>query len=165
MSRIHITGNAGSGKSTLADALGASLGLPVRGLDEIVWSPGWKKTRIEQREALERALISEPDWVIEGVSQTVRKAADVVIFLDVARPTSYWRCAKRNWRYLFRSRPGLPAHCPEILIIPRLVRLIWNFPRIVRPQILSDMRASDARCFHVSNTTELSAALSELGVC
>ncbi len=164
MTRIHITGNAGSGKSTLAKHIGCSLDLPVSGLDEVVWSPGWKKTPMDERETLEESLVAEPSWVIEGVSGIVRKAADVVILLDVSRPISYYRCAKRNWRYLFRSRPGLPPRCPEILIVPRLVRLIWNFPLRIQPQILADMQRAPARFFHVTNDHDLDAVLAELGV-
>ena len=162
--RIHATGNAGSGKSTLAALIGESLGLPVKGMDEIVWMPGWEKTPAEERKVLEKALISGSSWVIDGVSPTVRSAADVVIFLDVSRPTSYFRCAKRNWRYMFRSRPGLPPHCPEILIVPRLIRLIWNFTARVKPQILADMQQAKGQFFHVTNKNELNTVLHELGV-
>lgn len=162
--RVHVTGNAGSGKSTLAARLGTSLGLPVKGMDQIVWMPGWEKTPTEKRAVLEKAMVSERRWVIDGVSPTVRKVADVVIFLDVGRPTAFYRCAKRNWRYLFRSRPGLPPGCPELLIIPRLAHLIWNFPNKVKPQIVADMEQATGRYFHVTNANELSAALRELGV-
>ena len=107
----------------------------------IVWQPGWQKTPPDERERLEGELIEQPAWVIGGVSPRVRKAADVVIYLDVSRPTAYYRCAKRNWRYLFRSRPELPEHCPEILILPTLCKMIWRFPTRVAPQILADCRA------------------------
>jgi adenylate kinase family enzyme len=164
MTRIHITGNAGSGKSTLAAQLGASLSIPVFGLDKIVWMPGWKKVSPNERQRLERSLVSRSSWVIEGVSKTVREAADVVILLDVGRPTAFLRCAKRNWRYLFHSRPGLPPNCPEILIIPRLSHLIWKFPRDIQPQIVSDMRDSRARSFHVRNAKDLELTLAQIGV-
>ena len=136
MTRIFITGNAGSGKSTLAATLGRSLGLPVYGLDHIVWQPGWRKSPAGWRKDREAELVARPSWIIEGVSRTVLDAADYVIFLDVPRATSFARCARRNWKYLFRSRPGLPEHCPEILIIPRLIKIIWGFPINVRPGIL-----------------------------
>jgi hypothetical protein len=56
----------------------------------------------------------------------VRESADLIVFLDYPRWVSFWRCAKRNWRYLFRSRPGLPENCPEIRIVPTLIRIIWQ---------------------------------------
>lgn len=162
--RIHTTGNAGSGKTTLASHVGQALNIPVYGLDEIVWQPGWMKTPTEQRQRLEHALVSRPEWVIEGVSATARKVAEIVILLDVTRPVAYFRCARRNWRYLLRSRPGLPPDCPEIQILPRLCRIIWRFPRTVQPQIIADVQSATGRLRHVSSPSELSAALAEIGI-
>jgi len=162
--RIHITGNAGSGKTTLAEHIGQALDLPVFGLDAIVWSPGWRKTPSEVRDVQEAELVAQPQWVIEGVSGLVREAADVVIVLDVDRLTSLVRCAKRNWKYLFRSRPGLPARCPELLIVPRLCRIIWRFPERVLPTILADAHSGQAQYFRVRNAVEQRAALLTLGI-
>ena len=162
--KIHVTGNAGSGKTTLAAVIGAELGLPVYGLDSIVWSPGWQKTSPDIRAAKESELISGDDWVIDGVSPAVRRAADVTILLDVDRLTSFRRCASRNWKYLFRSRPGLPERCPEILIFPRLCQIIWRFPTRVLPQILGDLEASSGQFFRVRNDRERYTALSYLGI-
>ncbi len=164
MPRIHITGNAGSGKSTLASRIGEALDLPVFGLDQVVWQPGWKKSPPEFRNEKLAELLAEPEWVIEGVAKPIRDAADVIIFLDVSRPVAYFRCARRNWRYLFRSRPGLPADCPEILIIPRLAKIIWNFPKLMRPGILADLARSEASVHQVRNRRELSAVLAKLGM-
>ena len=66
------------------------------------------------------------------------RAADLVVFLDVPRRVSLVRCARRNAPYLFRSRPDLPERCPEVLIIPKLLKIIWQFPTHVRPQLLAD---------------------------
>jgi len=165
MARIFITGNAGSGKTTLARQIGEGLGLPVFGLDSIVWLPGWKKASSAVREQQVAELISKPDWVIEGVSSTVIEAADVVVFLDVNRRTAFWRCAKRNWRYLFRSRPGLPDHCPEILIVPRLVQIIWRFPAKVRPAILSALAARGGETNVLRTAADRAALLETMGLC
>jgi adenylate kinase family enzyme len=162
MTRIFITGNAGSGKTTLAKHVGKHLDLPVFGLDEIVWRPGWRKSPTDWRAEKTAALIAPKAWVIEGVSTTVLEAADFVIFLDVDRHTSFFRCARRNWRYLFKSRPGLPENCPEILIIPKLIQIIWNFPARVRPGIMSALAArADSSCI-VRRPPDLEAALSAL---
>jgi adenylate kinase family enzyme len=72
--KIFVTGNAGSGKTTLATQIGIELGLPVFGLDSVVWSPGWKKTPAHERSAGEQHLISKANWVIDGVSPTVQGA-------------------------------------------------------------------------------------------
>lgn len=137
MKRIFVTGNAGSGKSTLARALAETLAHPVYSLDQIVWQSGWRRTPAEQKKLQIQQLVNSSDeWIIEGVSQIVMEAADTIIFLDVPRHVCLWRCVKRNRHFLFRSRPELPDRCPEILIIPELIRVIWNFPKTVRPSIL-----------------------------
>ena len=164
MARIFITGNAGSGKTTLARQIGEALGLPVFGLDSIVWLPGWRKASSAVREAQVAELISKPDWVIEGVSSTVIEAADIVVFLDVNRRTAFWRCAKRNWRYLFRSRPGLPDHCPEILIVPRLAQIIWRFPANIRPVILSALAAHRGETHVLKTSADRAALLEAMGL-
>jgi adenylate kinase family enzyme len=164
MTRIFITGNAGSGKTTLARRVGEQLGLTVFGLDEIVWRPGWRKSPADWRAEKIAALIAPEAWVIEGVSATVLEAADFVIFLDVDRRTSFFRCARRNWRYLFRSRPGLPENCPEILIIPKLIQIIWNFPSRVRPGILAALAGRADSSWIVRRPGDLQAALSALSV-
>lgn len=141
MVKVFITGNAGSGKTTLAARLGTELGVPVYGLDSIVWRPGWKKASAQERDAAIAALVKKPAWIIDGVAPAVLSAADIVIFLDLPRHRCILRCAKRNWRYLLSSRPGLPEDCPEIRIIGRLLQIIWRFPSRVRPGILAAIAA------------------------
>lgn len=137
--RIHVTGNAGAGKTTLAKTIATHFDLPAFGLDQVVWKPGWKKTPPDERDRLELALIDKPDWVIEGVSNLIRRAADVTIFLDVPRHRCMVRAMKRTVSYLFKTRPELPANCPEYKIIPQLIKIIWRFPERVRPVILEDI--------------------------
>lgn len=126
--RINVTGNAGAGKSTLAQQLGEVLALPVFPLDSIVWMPGWQKTPIQQRRAFEQDLINQPSWIIDGVSDHIRQASDLVLFLDVPRRVCVWRCLQRSIRYFNRTRPGLPSNCPEWQILPRLMQIIMQFP-------------------------------------
>ena len=150
-----MTGNAGSGKSTLAEKLGAAFDLPATSLDTIVWQPKWNKTPALERDKRIAQLVAEPRWVIEGVSDLVLAEADTVIFLDVPRRTSYLRCAKRNWRYLFRSRPGLPDDCPELRIIPTLTKIIWRFPTHVRPKIMAHIDEHPETSFRVRSAAQL----------
>lgn len=159
--RINVTGNAGVGKSTLASLLGDHLGLPVVGLDQVVWRPGWGKTPSPERERLEREIASRPAWIVDGVSRIIREAADTIVFIDFPRRIAISRCAMRNWRYLFRSRPGLPERCPEVLIAPRLLRTIWRFPALVRPQILREFGTwrTTKMLVHIQSQAELNKVL------
>ena len=164
MRRVLITGNAGSGKSTLATIVSEKLELPLFGLDQVVWKPGWKTASLEERnEAFER-IVAQPQWVVEGVSKKIMAAADTVVFLDVPRWQAYVRVTKRNLPYLFRSRPGLPENCPEILILPKLCKIIWNYPLQVRPNILAAMKTATEQCFvHVRSRLEYQAFVDQLG--
>jgi len=159
--RVNITGNAGAGKSSLAAELGRRLNFPVYGLDSIVWRPGWKRPPGHEYEQQLKELASRERWVIDGVSPLIREAADLVIFLDVPRRVCFFRCMKRNWRYLFSSRPGLPERCPELLIMPTLVKIIWAFPSLVKPKVLAEARHSD-KYLHVTNRQQLDNIYAEI---
>ena len=144
MMRIHITGNAGSGKTSLANELGETLGLKVYGLDKIVWGEDWALTPVNERRSLENELVLKSEWIIEGVSAVVRQAADIVIFLDFPRYVCFKRCGLRSLRFLFSTRPELPANCLEYKIIPRLTKIIWQFPLVAKHKILSDLNETES---------------------
>ncbi len=140
--RIHITGNAGSGKTTLARDLGEILNIEVFGLDKIVWRENWVATPKDERAFLEEELTSKQEWIIEGVSSVARQSADYIVFLDLPRCTCLKRGVLRSFKYLFSSRPELPNNCPEIKIIHRLIKLIWQFNKYMRPSIINDINNS-----------------------
>ena len=153
--RINVTGNAGSGKSTLSQRLASELNLPLVEMDRIIWQPGWQSTPPEVCcEQLSRLLRSDA-WVLDGVSRLGRQKADLIVFLDFPRRVCAWRCAQRNWRYLFSSRPGLPDGCPEWRIVPTLVRIIVDFPNKARPVILKDIAASEGSAVVVKDAVDL----------
>ena len=136
--RINITGNSGSGKSTLSRYVATKLDLPLVEMDVINWQPRWKPTpSVEKEKKLDR-LLAGHSWVVDGIYPKARQKADVIVLLDWSRHICFWRCARRSWRFLFRSRPGLPPHCPEILIIPQLLRAIKQFPK-KRLAIMNDI--------------------------
>lgn len=160
--RIHITGNAGSGKTTMAKELGFLLGVDVHGLDKIVWQEGWITRPSKERRRLEEELCQKTTWVIEGVSSIVRESADVVVFLDFSRRECYWRCLQRNWRYLFKSRPELPDRCPEIKIIPQLIKIIWQFPSQARPRITRGHNKKNQIFITLSSNKDIDSYLEEI---
>jgi adenylate kinase family enzyme len=164
MQRKLITGNAGSGKTSLARALAVALNLPYVGLDRVVWKPGWISTPKTERKEQESAIARNLVWVVDGVSDMLLQEADTVIFLDVPRLRCFWRVFLRNLPYLFHSRPGLQERCPEITIIPTLVKIIWRFPKLVRPGILEVSRSKSKHFFHIRTNAQLETFLKQTGV-
>jgi adenylate kinase family enzyme len=156
MKKVLVTGNAGSGKSTTAKRIADSLDIPYHSLDKIVWKKGWQKASSLERNKKIGELIKQRTWVIDGVDYGIMEASDTIIFLDIPRRVCFRRAAIRNWRYLFKSRPGLPENCPEILIIPTLVKIIWRFPTKVRPKIMDEQSRRDPPSFiHIQNMADL----------
>ncbi|HBM16821.1 MAG TPA: hypothetical protein DD381_10830 [Lentisphaeria bacterium] len=154
--RIFVTGNAGSGKTTLAKHISTKLNIPFYSLDRIVWQPGWKTTPSVERKQLIIDLLNKDEWVIDGVSQDVLIKSNTVVFLDIPRHLCYIRLMRRNYRYLFKSRPELPVNCPEIKIIGKLISIVWNFKRNVRPTIMNHINdSSNKSIFHIKSTNEL----------
>ena len=133
------------------------MAIDVIGLDNVVWKENWKPTPKEEQEKMESVIIQKSQWIVDGVSLNIQKNADTVVFLDCSRRVSYWRCLTRNVHYLFRSRPGLPADCPEIKIFPTLIKIIWLFPSRVKLKILSlaEQCSGNQEFYHITNTREL----------
>ncbi|NRB40397.1 MAG: hypothetical protein HRU20_18335 [Pseudomonadales bacterium] len=146
----------------MAKEIGLLLGADVYGLDKIVWQEGWATRPSKERRRLEEELCQNSTWVIEGVSSVVRESADVIVFLDFSRSECYWRCLQRSWRYLFKSRPELPAHCPEIKILPKLVKIIWQFPSQARPRIISGHDNKNQTFVSLSSNKDIESYLEEL---
>ena len=160
--RINVTGNAGSGKSTLARQLSQALDLPLIEMDLFIWKPGWEKVPLESFKTALGQHLRQDSWVLDGVSRMARQQADLIIFLDFPRGLCAWRCLKRNCRYLFRSRPGIPEGCPEWKILPTLAQIIWQFPHRARPTILREMETLDAEAIIIRSTADLTNFMERL---
>lgn len=161
--RVWVTGNAGAGKTRLAQQLAAQMEMPYIGLDLVVWKPGWVPTPRAERHRQESAIASIPRWIVDGVSLIILDAADVVVFLDYPRPVCFWRAMRRNVPYLFRSRPGLPENCPEIRVVPTLLKIIWRFPIRLRPMILDACISSGKPLIRVRSHRDLDRLLDSMG--
>ena len=123
MKRVVILGRGGAGKSTLAVRLGEITGFPVIELDKVFWRPGLVATPREQRAEIQRRLIGEERWIMDGdlgLYDTVEVrlgAADTIIVLDFSLVRCAWRVVRRSreradfWRWLLlyrrQSRPLL----------------------------------------------------------
>lgn len=123
MRRVVVLGRGASGKSTLAIHLSEATGLPVIELDHIFWQPGLTATPRDQWISLQRRLVEEKGWIIDGdlgpydVVEVRLRAADTVVFLDFPLVRCAWRAVRRSreradfWLWLLRygrqSRPFL----------------------------------------------------------
>jgi adenylate kinase family enzyme len=123
MKRVVIIGPGASGKSTLARILGEITGLPVIELDQVFWQPGLVETPRDQWLELQRRLVGESEWIMEGdlgpndAVEVRLRAADTIIFLDLSLARCAWRALRRSreridfwlWlsRYRRQSRPFL----------------------------------------------------------
>lgn len=164
MHKIMITGNAGSGKTTLSYKLAKILNRQdVISLDKIVWKPGWILANKEEKEVELKKITNMQTWIVDGVSKTILEAADTILFLDYPRRVCYWRAFKRNCKYIFKSRLELPERCPEILVIGKLIKIIWNFPRLVKPIIIRHIDLNTQKnIFYITNDRELKAAINKI---
>lgn len=162
--RILVTGNAGSGKTSFSAQLVSLTGLPYVGLDLVVWQRGWLRTPTAERQRQENNVADDTAWIVDGVSMIILGAADLVIFLDFPRLTCLWRALRRNVRYLFQSRPGLPENCPEIRIVATLLKIIWRFPKQVRPRILQACAHHAIPIIHVRDNQDLVRCLASFDI-
>lgn len=143
MQRVAIIGCSGAGKSTLARQVGAMLDIDVLHLDRLHWKPGWVETPREQFASLQRDLVRQPRWVMDGNyggTMDIRlDAADTIIFLDLPRRTCLLRVVRRVVTHRGRVRPDMGDGCPEHWPGRAFLRWIWRFRRDHRPGILRQL--------------------------
>jgi adenylate kinase family enzyme len=144
--RVVIVGPGAAGKSILAARMGEITGIPVIELDKLFWRPGLAATPRDQWAAVQRDLVAQEAWIMDGdlgpydVIDVRLRAADTIVFLDFSPVRCAWRAVRRSrertdfWRWLFayrrRSRPRLrlaiAAHASSadlyVLPNPRAVR-------------------------------------------
>jgi len=118
--QVHVVGVAGSGKTTLAWHLGARLGAPVHNLDHIYYEGGCAGERPRDQVVADlAAIVAEPAWVTEGSFvdwiDDVLASAELIVWLDVARPVVAWRIIKRHVTRRANPYGG---------IIPKWIRLV-----------------------------------------
>ena len=137
--KIAIIGSSGSGKSTFTRELGRLVDLPIHYLDLYYWQPGWVPTPVEEFAALNRRLVAEDAWIIDGLygkTLDIRlQAADVVVFFDLSPWVTTYRVIKRRIQYHGKTRVDMNEGCPESIDWP-FIKLGWNFRRDKRPGIL-----------------------------
>ena len=135
-----IIGGPGSGKSTWARSLGQKPGLPVVHIDPMIWTPGWVQRDPAQTQALTEALIAaaaaRDAWIIAGNSSCSYAGradrADLIVVPDLPRSLRLWRILHRRLRFHRRTRPEMPADCPERRGLTFLAE-VWSRDHRTRP--------------------------------
>jgi len=143
----------------MAHSLSATLGIPAHSLDTLVWRPHWKKAPPAERLIAERDLTNQSTWIIEGVSEHVREAADLVIYLDLPRHRCLRRALQRSLRHVRTQRPEFPRDCPEWKILPTLGRIIWRFPKLVGQNIEREAVRSPEKYWVIHSDKEIDTLL------
>lgn len=142
--RILVTGSPGAGKTTLSRELGAITGIDIHPLDLVYWKTGWRRPDPQERDAGITKILRKNSWIVDGVSERIFAAADVLIFLDVPRSVAYARLCKRFMQSLFQRRKDVPEQSPEWRILGKAIHVIWHFPARHRPGMLRSLRTSQA---------------------
>ena len=129
MNKILILGSCGAGKSTLAKKLSQKLSLPLIGLDQCYWRPGWTRPPHDEWQKKVRELIKKDKWVMDGNYQNTLDirvpACDTIILLDVNRFTCLWRTLKRRFLH---NRADKLDNCQERIDFWLLKWVIWDYP-------------------------------------
>ncbi len=140
MRRVAVIGCGGSGKTTLANELAARLDLPVVHIDSHYWR--WVdgervESTPEHWTVCHRRLISETDWVIDGMklgtlSERLTRA-DTVIYLDLPTRECLSGILSRRLCYRGGLHPGIGVYDQINL---GFLRWVWLFRRRQRPRLL-----------------------------
>ena len=127
--RFTIIGLPGSGKSTFSMKLGKILNIPVHHLDKHMFESGGKKRDKEEFLSIQREMISEKSWIIEGCSMSTLEMrfieTDILIYFHFSRLLCIWRAIKRS---LTQDKNLAETGCADV-INWRLLRYIWIFDK------------------------------------
>ncbi|CAG7648364.1 AAA family ATPase [Paenibacillus allorhizosphaerae] len=135
MNKVILIGSPGSGKSTLSKKLAEATGLPLFHLDALYWKPNWVETPKEEWDALLHALVSEPQWIIDGnYGRTLDirlQTADTIIWLQKPNWLCAWRAVKRQISHFGKVRSDMGEGCVERFRweFLRFLVFIWRFPK------------------------------------
>ena len=124
--RFAIIGPPGSGKSTFANKLGKLLDSPVHHLDRHRCEPDGKKSGKQEFLSIQKALVDEGSWIIEGCSFSTFEMrfarADILMYFHFPRLLCFWRIFKRFFNH-DKAFGGLR------IVNGELLKYIWNFDK------------------------------------
>lgn len=150
--KILVTGNSGSGKSTLGRKLSTEHGIPLYGLDKVVWKEGWTPTPEEERKKLIQEITNKDSWIIEGISKFALQEADIVYFLNLPLHKCLLNITKRFLKNGFKTREDLPNNCPEYIGVLKAYKIAFIFEKKTKPWIIEGLKNKKYFEFKKSHT-------------
>ncbi|WP_328869657.1 topology modulation protein [Streptomyces sp. NBC_00287] len=137
MKKVAIVGCGGSGKSYLARELGRILDAPVTHLDAAFYDEDWHELPMEEFAELQRRLVSQPQWVIDGnynsTLQIRLEACDTVILMDVSTVAALYGILARQ----IRHGAGHKGNGVHNRIHSGVIKYVATYRRKMRPRVMA----------------------------
>ncbi|MGA5506940.1 topology modulation protein [Streptomyces umbrinus] len=137
MRKVAIVGCGGSGKSFVARELGKILDAPVTHLDAAFYDDEWTELPKEKFAELQRKLVSQPSWVIDGnynsTLQIRLEACDTVVLMDVSTIAALYGIFSRQ----IRHGAGHKGNGIHNRIHWGVIRYVATYRRKMRPRVTS----------------------------
>ncbi|KUM99371.1 topology modulation protein [Streptomyces yokosukanensis] len=136
MKKVAIVGCGGSGKSYLARELGRILDAPVTHLDAAFYDDAWNALPMEKFAALQRDLVAQPKWVIDGnynsTLQIRLEACDTVVLMDVSTVAALYGIFSRQ----IRHGAGHKGNGVHNRIHWGVIKYVATYRRKMRPRVM-----------------------------
>ncbi|SOD90608.1 topology modulation protein [Streptomyces sp. Ag109_G2-15] len=145
MKKVAIVGCGGSGKSYLARQLGRILDAPVTHLDATFYDDAWNALPMEKFAALQRDLVAQPKWVIDGnynsTLQIRLEACDTVVLMDVSTVAALYGIFSRQ----IRHGAGHKGNGLHNRIHWAVIKYVATYRHKMRPRVMAKIQqfASD----------------------
>ncbi|MGI3224502.1 topology modulation protein [Streptomyces sp. GTA36] len=137
MRKVAIVGCGGSGKSYVARELGKILDAPVTHLDAAFYDDEWSELPKEKFAELQRELVAQPSWVIDGnynsTLQIRLEACDTVVLMDVSTIAALFGIFSRQ----IRHGAGHKGNGVHNRIHWGVIKYVATYRRKMRPRVMS----------------------------
>jgi adenylate kinase family enzyme len=137
MMKVAIVGCGGSGKSYLARELGKILDAPVTHLDAAFYDDDWNALPMDKFAELQRELVAEPRWVIDGnynsTLQIRLESCDTVVFMDVSTISALYGIFSRQLRH----GAGHKGNGVHNRIHWGVIKYVATYRRKMRPRVMA----------------------------
>ncbi|MDT9693582.1 topology modulation protein [Streptomyces sp. P9(2023)] len=144
MKRVAIVGCGGSGKSYLPRELGRILDAPVTHLDATFYDDEWNELPMEKFAAVQRDLVAQPKWVIDGNYnsnlQIRLEACDTVVLMDVSTVAALYGIFSRQ----IRHGAGHKGNGVHNRIHWGVVEYVATYRRRMRPRAMAKIEEFDS---------------------